>query len=491
MKVHGGLTWLVAIAAFAGGLSVGASKKENAEGSTRATSTTRSTPSPQVAPHKRFKSSLTEGVESMSAETLVRNLEAEETDPVRAEILMARLTEIDLERAYSVPGLLSKELLQNALGKLAKGNASNALERALRAPTKDLQRTGVHVVLRAALEQNPDTAIALLQQLPNPELAHFAFTSWAKEFPDEADSVWQKLPRDSFVYGYFLNELAAAKAKQDRDAAIKWYQQHAELRQSHWALLGLARSFEVTKEYHSGADWLMTLPPSSQRQGRIKELTQKWAEEDPDAVLNWAATAPSGAPQSHAISAALSSLSKGDPAAALLAFDELPAGRVQSATARSIADQLVLSAPEIAIDWALGLEPQLRQGVRALSRAMSTWSNKNVAEAQQKLTEIMPELSDSEAAEIVKPVANFYGQHPFTNGGSEWLETLPAGPIRDAAIHEYADELVRHKPANALTWSQEIDNEELRSSLTADLLKRWRKRDPGAAAKAEDILKPH
>ena len=62
-----------------------------------------------------------------------------------------------------------------------------------------------------------------------------------------------------------------------------------------------------------------------------------------------------------------------------------------------------------------------------------------------------------------------------------WLDALPEGPIQDAAITDYAGQLVYHDPSSALAWTQKIASQSWKEQLAKNTLQTWRTRDPEAA----------
>ena len=64
---------------------------------------------------------------------------------------------------------------------------------------------------------------------------------------------------------------------------------------------------------------------------------------------------------------------------------------------------------------------------------------------------------------------------------SEWLDTLPAGPDRDAAIRGFAPVLAKSDAESAVIWAASIADEAQRSELVRRLGSEWMKKAPGAA----------
>ena len=64
---------------------------------------------------------------------------------------------------------------------------------------------------------------------------------------------------------------------------------------------------------------------------------------------------------------------------------------------------------------------------------------------------------------------------------TSWVQTLQAGPARDAAADSVAAKLASQNPAQAVSWAESIGTPELRNARLEDVAAAWLKIDPTAA----------
>ena len=64
---------------------------------------------------------------------------------------------------------------------------------------------------------------------------------------------------------------------------------------------------------------------------------------------------------------------------------------------------------------------------------------------------------------------------------SEWLNTLPDGPDKDAAIRGFAPIVAKEDAESAMIWAASLDAEALRADLLRQLGREWFQKSPGAA----------
>ena len=104
--------------------------------------------------------------------------------------------------------------------------------------------------------------------------------------------------------------------------------------------------------------------------------------------------------------------------------------------------------------------------------------------------DVFSRLPDIPAATMSEAVQEWVGRAP--EQASEWVNTLPPGPNRDAAVGGMVDLLVTREwdPSRALTWAESISDEQQRLTSLRTTLGIWSLRDPDDAAAAWQSLPP-
>jgi len=129
-----------------------------------------------------------------------------------------------------------------------------------------------------------------------------------------------------------------------------------------------------------------------------------------------------------------------DPAAAIEWSRQVDNPAERAAINMSIAGATAYQDPKKAADWALSLPPEERTD--AVSVVASEWAKKN---------------SEQTAG---------------------WIQSLPAGPDRDAAVSSFSYALQTGSPEEALSWSLQISDPSRRTDTFMNLYRSWKSRDP-------------
>ena len=63
----------------------------------------------------------------------------------------------------------------------------------------------------------------------------------------------------------------------------------------------------------------------------------------------------------------------------------------------------------------------------------------------------------------------------------QWLQTLPAGASREAAVQAYVSQLAYSSPELAAPWAETLTDENLRNNQIENVARRWLETDRPAA----------
>ena len=201
----------------------------------------------------------------------------------------------------------------------------------------------------------------------------------------------------------------------------------------------------------AAADWALTAKDPEHRTQLLRNALDKWS--DPAAMLQWAQAIPDEYLQSIALEAALSQAARTEPLLAAGYLDRLPVNKRPSA------------AYEIAVKWA-----------ETDSASACSWAMR------------LPDLDEHLMPKLVEVRLKF--------GISEtaaWLDTLPAGNRRDAAVEQFSESTRFNDPQAALAWALTIAKPGDRESAIERVAEAWRETDGDAAQRwieSTDALSP-
>ena len=231
-------------------------------------------------------------------------------------------------------------------------------------------------------------------------------------------------------------------------------------------------------DIHNALDLLELVPVGESHDLALRSLTTVWAEQDLDALLQWAKDSTNTADKALAFETALSVLSNKDPRHAIdlaeqflkddvlnrvladslrnltaddpLAASEivsrLPAGSVQSAAALDIARALTQLSPEKALAWIKTLPAGDLQQL-ALNNALDIWGKKDPA------------------------------------GAKEYVLQMPPGADQDSAARHFGSQLAALDPMDAIQWAQTLTSDSARNAALVSITSGWAKTDPEAASR--------
>jgi hypothetical protein len=96
---------------------------------------------------------------------------------------------------------------------------------------------------------------------------------------------------------------------------------------------------------------------------------------------------------------------------------------------------------------------------------------------------LMPNLPDSSQAAAANSIAqSWLVQNP--QAAEQWVNTLQAGPARDAAVSQIINVEGPNDLPTAFNWAATVSNDGTRAALINRVVVQWARTDPAAAAQA-------
>jgi hypothetical protein len=140
------------------------------------------------------------------------------------------------------------------------------------------------------------------------------------------------------------------------------------------------------------------------------------------------------------------------------------------------ASSLAQSSPEEAARWVAALPPGKEQDQAALA-VIDRWMGTNPVAAAACTTGFAEGPLREGAMSIV---ARQWGLRDW-NAASGWLETLPMGSSRDAAIGAFVTSADGYDIKLALEWANQMEAPDSRATRVEDTARRWLREDNAAA----------
>jgi hypothetical protein len=231
-----------------------------------------------------------------------------------------------------------------------------------------------------------------------------------------------------------------------------------------------------TPNFQAIAGFLGNITDPATLSSAINLLATNWSKTDPQSALAWAQTLQ-GTNGAAAINAIIPNLATTDPSTALSLVQSLPAGTTQDTALNGALAGAAKSDPTDALNYALSL-PDDSSRDAAINGIVSTLSITNPSQAAALVLQIPAGATQIEAATTVASTWVKKTPPPFL----DWLNGLPVGDVRDAAIVQLdtSGQAAKH-PTMVFNQANSISNPDLRAVQVQQVLTNWAANDPQAA----------
>jgi hypothetical protein len=326
-----------------------------------------------------------------------------------------------------------------ANGSISAENMADAMTEAMRDPDSVRGLRHFTHLLECLNSDNAPAALAALK---------------AHSGPRES-SLWMNLFCTAWGAKEGASALAAVTTRDEREAA----------------LTGWARSNSA-----AAMEWLAALPKemdSGDRRGLERSLVRGMARNDPQAALDYIATASDRSDLVRVLTR--EQVANGVPATARWAA-ELPDSDLRGPALEAVARHYMQVDPASGMVWAAesATAPEMRQAVGRIADRMA---DQDVLAAYKWTQQLPPGAGQEEAYQQV--FSEWARKDPTAS--SQELLRMPTGPQRDNAIHSFAGSLVRENPQDAMVWATAIGDPGLRLNTQIDVARKWHDTSPAAA----------
>lgn len=305
---------------------------------------------------------------------------------------------------------------------------------------------------------------------------HLLMTRYGLEEPQKA-MAWLG-GQDMMTRGFGTVTVLASMASKDPQAAAKFFSDPENPilkvpRMGSFAALGLAREWSRTDPAGALA-WAKTLPEES-RAGAYTGVVGGMMTEDPKAAIRTAQELPPGEDRERLMGNLSESWANRDPEAALKWAGTLE-GEEKSEATRKALNGWASRDPKAASAYVATLPPEQRDA--AVGTVAGRWANQNPAEAA---TWLSGQAEGDGKKDAMGSVMNSWtAMEP--EKASAWLRDQPEGVSKDQGIVSLANSQMKSDPEAAMTWASTISNPATRSLQMKTNMRQWARRDAGAAS---------
>jgi hypothetical protein len=359
-------------------------------------------------------------------------------------------------------------LIHVVLSTIAINDPANAVAYLDKVPSTDERNAFIVTIAGSWYQKDPGAALAWLNQAASGPVYNQAFANIFQNLlntgSDQIPALLGKIPESVLVDN---TGSIASWANQDPLAVVTWLQSlpaAASALASSWrnsimlsVISGLSASDPASAASYFQALTGMPLPPANSTIGgpfaptfdsTASLLAAHWAQTDPAAALAWAQSLPEGTTRDSALGSALSTLGTYDPETAVQDAEQiLPAGNFHD---------------------------------KIIDDVLESTASQNPADA----TALLGYLSTGSAQEDESASLAYVWAQQDANATTQWVNSLPAGSVRDGAAAGLAGMIASTDPAGALNLAVSIGDPSKQFPLVKSILQQWAATDPTAAAAA-------
>ncbi|MGH8020958.1 MAG: hypothetical protein ACREIA_22280 [Opitutaceae bacterium] len=371
--------------------------------------------------------------------------------------------------------LKKRNAIRDAAQQLAWTNPQEAMALADQIPDGQQRQAAYHVALQALARQDADAALAMLEKLPSDLDRKNLLVSMSRGLmesdPEMAAEFLEALPPGTARAG-FVGELAHSWAAQDVDAALDWAIGLSDAN-ARMAAVGQIASSLQQYDPRAATQLLATLP-SSKFQGshQLSEAVRDWSQHDPQAAAEWANGLGDEVLRGNALKGICQGLLETEPQRAAELAISLQNDGVGGNVLREVLGRWGENDPDALADWALAQTGSERSDA-VLSAGAWVLAHRDLDQAISMFEGIEDAGMQAQA---VGMIANAWGMRN-PEAAHRWLDTLPAGKVRDSGYVSCVTGILVQDPAKAAEMASRIQGNEMRASSIEIIGSHWLRTD--------------
>lgn len=416
-----------------------------------------------------------------STRTQGRGFGRETASSAKLDDLITRATEL-LAAPDAIIGMAGRIELAEVLSRIAHENPEAAIRLATQLPPGDVASSIIDSLTTALLDQHGSKAAGLIESSATPaqrhELLQHLMAAMALHDPLAAFELGQE--KNLFRDSKGIHLLFLTWGERDPQGAAAAISKLTLSTRRKDASIALAASW-VRTDPQAALAWVGGISPVSLQERCLGATLEQYAKIDPQAALGIAVNAPPL--QSAALlSGVFTAWASKDPAAAVSAARELPAGRVRDQALAALGTSLVRTDPAMAAELLSDISPGPQAHALASSMA-AEWAEID-APATLKWLETLPDSLREKALEA--SLVRLAGNAPEL--AAEFAERATATPALADQIGAIAAVMASKDPAAAMAWAARFESETTATQIRQSALITWSQTDPVAALTAATAL---
>jgi len=369
---------------------------------------------------------------------------------------------------------------------------------------------GLRALFDAMAEKDPDAAwnLALTLQPPMKNSAlQAAMTALAKNFPDAAlakldgiasptlrhslrSSVLQTIAQNDPQRAIALLEDAPEARKNSLVSTVFFNWARRDMQAAQAGLAGLdgdlrkramnAITHAITETDPAAAWKFATEDTSDSKDTNYYSIISRWAQIDPEAALEAASTLEDKRNREQLLSTAFATWAYADYEAAFQHVMDLSDPVVLASGISALADIPGTNSAAL-FDALLDRVPVGEQFNRIVDSLIRQWTSDNPREVAAALGQLPPGQTLSDA--IVQFASQWYEEADDKNEPLQWALAMPSGETRSNALERIFDEWAGKDPIAAMTAAMKLPDEESKDDIVNSIASIWGNKDPQAVIK--------
>jgi hypothetical protein len=223
------------------------------------------------------------------------------------------------------------------------------------------------------------------------------------------------------------------------------------------------------------------MPEERARQDAIRDALRGWSQSDPKAALDYA-LGYDGPQRSGLVRTSMDQFVKMDADAAIAYARNIRDPAVRGTAQERIARALSHISPAEARAYVESF-PVGEERSRLMRHAIDQYAKENPRGALAWVRDYPGTLANEDA--FYKAIASRWMRSNSIEA-TTWVNELPDGKNRDAAIDSVVQDLLKTAPSDGFLWAEAIGDEDQRSQAVRQSLNAWRQINPAAAQEALD-----
>ncbi len=273
--------------------------------------------------------------------------------------------------------------------------------------------------------------------------------------PSAGASYVSSLP-DGANRNNLINQVVSSMARTDTDSALAWISAtpniDAQTRDSaiQSVMTNLGQDDPASAAQKLAGLNIDTSTPAGQSalNSIAGQIAANWADSDPAAALDWAASL-TGSARQNALSSTLTTVASSDPAAAWNAV--------------------------------MSMSPNDPAQTALIGTVANAWARTDPASA----TNLLGELDPAQLVNTVGTLSNSWLRED-PQAASQWINTLPASPARDTAVQNLISIQGQYDLTSGMAWAATISSDTGQTRAYTTLISQAARSNPAAAQDAVD-----